>query len=94
MVRAIAKSLDMVVSFIIGYASDASRSRFGRRLPYILVGTLFAPFAMWYLAAPPPEWNLNIGAAEGTPDESGGYKPYGEVRPSEANEPRSCGRRR
>jgi hypothetical protein len=58
-VRALAKSFDIIVSFIIGFASDKTRTPLGRRLPYIVVGSLFAPVAMWYLAAPPEEWNLN-----------------------------------
>lgn len=59
MVRALAKSLDLLVSFVIGFASDQTRTPFGRRLPYIAVGSVFAPLAMWFLAAPPAAWNLN-----------------------------------
>ena len=59
MVRAFAKALDLLVSFVIGFVSDKTRTAFGRRLPFIAVGSIFAPVAMWYLAAPPAEWNLS-----------------------------------
>ena len=59
LVRALAKAVDLLVSFIIGFVSDKTRTRFGRRLPYIAIGSIFAPLAMWFLAAPPARWNLN-----------------------------------
>ena len=59
-VEALAKALDLFVSVVVGFMSDATRTRFGRRLPYIAVGAFFAPIAMWYLAAPPDEWNLLV----------------------------------
>ena len=78
-VRAVAKAFDMAVSFVIGYASDATRTSFGRRLPFIFVGSLVAPVAMWYLAAPPPLWNLNLERAKTIVAASGGATPYEKV---------------
>lgn len=86
MVRALAKALDLIVSFVIGFASDATRTPCGRRLPYIAVGSIFAPLAMWYLAAPPPEWNLSnmLGGgrrlAEAPADVAPHYLPFAEAR--------------
>ena len=61
LIRAFAKSIDFLVAFVIGFASDqCTRTNFlGRRLPFILFGSLAAPLSMYFLAAPPAELNLN-----------------------------------
>ena len=71
-IRALAKAIDFIVSFVIGFASDQTRTPLGRRLPYILLGSLCAPIAMWALAAPPEDLNLNprIEKIEATGDQS------------------------
>ena len=78
--RAIAKAVDLGVSFIIGYASDATATSFGRRMPYIVVGSLVAPVSMWFLAAPPQQLNLNT-ATQAVTSDSSGFRPYDEVTP-------------
>lgn len=78
--RAIAKAVDLGVSFIIGYASDSTSTSFGRRMPYIIFGSLVAPVSMWFLAAPPQELNLNT-AGQDVMSDSSGYRPYNEVTP-------------
>ena len=57
-VRALAKSIDFLVAFAIGFLSDTWRSLWGRRLPFILFGSVFAPISLWALASPPPELTL------------------------------------
>ena len=71
-IRALAKAIDFIVSFVIGFASDQTRTPLGRRLPYILLGSICAPIAMWALAAPPEDLNLNprIEKIEATGDQS------------------------
>ena len=65
MVRALAKSIDLLVSFVIGFVSDNLQTPYGRRLPFILVGSVVAPFAMWFLATPPEEWSPSALPASG-----------------------------
>jgi hypothetical protein len=57
-VRALAKSIDFLVAFAIGFVSDTWRSSWGRRLPFILFGSIFAPISLWALASPPAELTL------------------------------------
>ena len=50
-----------IISLIVGTYSDHSRSRFGKRRPYILVGTILTiPFLLWlaYLGTLPPSLQL------------------------------------
>jgi Na+/melibiose symporter-like transporter len=85
-VRALAKSIDFLVSFIVGYASDNWRTRWGRRLPYIVLGSLVAPIAMLALADPPrsseageAEMAAAATAAAKAAAGLGGYMPFAEV---------------
>ena len=52
--------------------SDITRTAMGRRMPFIVVGSIFAPIAMYYLAAPPAWLNLNVHLSQ-----SDGEQPVG-----------------
>lgn len=45
---------DAFADQLIGYWSDATRSRFGRRKPWIAFGAVVASAGSWYLYTPPP----------------------------------------
>ena len=49
----ISRACDAVSDPLIGYLSDATRSRLGRRKPWIAVGTLITALALWEVVAPP-----------------------------------------
>ncbi|MGD9054441.1 MAG: MFS transporter, partial [Desulfobacterales bacterium] len=44
---------DAVTDPAIGYISDRTRTRFGRRRPYIAIGSLFVVLSMYLLFSPP-----------------------------------------
>ena len=51
---------DAVTDPIMGTLSDRTRSRFGRRRPYIMLGSLFIAIALFFLFNPPAvsaRWN-------------------------------------
>ncbi|HBH30456.1 MAG TPA: MFS transporter, partial [Desulfofustis sp.] len=45
---------DAITDPVIGYLSDRTSTRFGRRRPYILVGSILVAFSMLLLFNPPP----------------------------------------
>ena len=51
-VLALARVLDCVLDPLIGYASDRTRSRFGRRKPWIVGGALLSSVAAFFLFRP------------------------------------------
>ncbi len=55
LVLVIARVFDGITDPLIGYLSDRYRSRFGRRKPWLLVGSLLAVVACWQLYIPPDE---------------------------------------
>lgn len=57
-VLALARVLDCVLDPVIGFASDRTRSRFGRRKPWIVAGAVLSSVAAFYLFRPAP----NTGA--------------------------------
>ncbi len=52
MVLALARVLDCVLDPVIGYASDRTRSRFGRRKPWIVAGAAVSSVAAYFLFRP------------------------------------------
>jgi Na+/melibiose symporter-like transporter len=51
-VLALARVLDCVLDPVIGFASDRTRSRYGRRKPWILAGALLSSVAAFFLFRP------------------------------------------
>ncbi len=58
----ISRAINILIGLPIGYLSDRTRSRWGRRLPYVMGGALFLPFFFILLWTPPEAhesiWNL------------------------------------
>ena len=50
---ALVRVLDVLTDPLIGYLSDHTRGRFGRRKPWILAGALISALAIWKLYMPP-----------------------------------------
>jgi maltose/moltooligosaccharide transporter len=50
--------LALTLTPLVGYMSDRTRTRFGRRIPYLLVG---APLAALFLALIPLGWSVSLG---------------------------------
>ncbi|HEX3407413.1 MAG TPA: MFS transporter, partial [Caulobacteraceae bacterium] len=49
----VSRSLDVIVDPLIGYLSDHTRGRLGRRKPWVLAGALLTMVSAWFLFAPP-----------------------------------------
>ncbi len=52
-VLVVSRVFDAVTDPVIGYLSDRYRSRWGKRKPWLLVGSLIAVVACWFLYVPP-----------------------------------------
>src|ERR1700674_3278096 len=50
---ALARSLDAISDPVVGWFSDRTRTRWGRRRPYIFVGAPLCAVAFWALMSPP-----------------------------------------
>lgn len=50
----VSRSLDVVVDPLIGYLSDHTGGRLGRRKPWVVAGGLLTMVSAWLLFAPPP----------------------------------------
>jgi GPH family glycoside/pentoside/hexuronide:cation symporter len=59
----LSKLADAVIDVAIGLASDRTRSRFGRRKPYLAAGALLSTIAFVMLFSPPAA--LSLGASQG-----------------------------
>ncbi len=59
---ALARGLDAITDPMVGWASDRTRSRFGRRKPWIAFGVPFSALLFYALFAP-PAWLAPRGAA-------------------------------
>ncbi|MDJ0653337.1 MAG: MFS transporter [Xanthomonadales bacterium] len=53
MVLVVSRIFDAITDPIIGYLSDRYRTRWGRRKPWLVSGSLVAVVACWYLYVPP-----------------------------------------
>ena len=53
---ALSRISDVVTDPLIGYLSDKWKTRWGRRKPWVLVGTPIFALGMWFLFAPPFEF--------------------------------------
>lgn len=62
LMTAVARSFDAITDPFMGWLSDRTRSRWGRRLPYIAAGTIPAALTYWLFLTPPPSMN-GSGAA-------------------------------
>lgn len=63
LVLLLSRTFDAVSDPLIGYGSDATRSRLGRRKPWIVVGALLAGCAIWNLARPDLDANVVLQLA-------------------------------
>ncbi len=54
---ALSRISDVVTDPLIGYLSDKWKTRWGRRKPWVLVGTPIFALGMWFLFAPPFEFS-------------------------------------
>ena len=54
---ALSRISDVVTDPLIGYLSDRWKTRWGRRKPWVLVGTPIFALGMWYLFIPPFEFS-------------------------------------
>ncbi|MBS1107266.1 MAG: transporter, partial [Deltaproteobacteria bacterium] len=55
---AAARALDALSDPLVGWLSDRSRSRFGRRQPFIALGAPICALAFYALFAPPPTMDV------------------------------------
>lgn len=53
LVTALARAFDAITDPFMGWLSDRTRSRWGRRLPYIAAGTVPAAVTFWLFLSPP-----------------------------------------
>lgn len=51
----VARLWDIVTDPLIGALSDRTRSRFGRRRPWLVAGTPLAMAGLWFMFVPPPD---------------------------------------
>ncbi|MCD6282014.1 MFS transporter [bacterium] len=58
LVLALGAVVSAVLQLTIGFVSDSSESRYGRRKPYILIGALASTAAVFYLVEAPGYWHL------------------------------------
>ncbi|MDZ4374208.1 MAG: MFS transporter [Phenylobacterium sp.] len=56
---AASKLFDTAVDPLIGMASDRTKSRWGRRRPYILIGTILAVSSFWFMFSMPIAADMN-----------------------------------
>ncbi len=58
----VSQAIDIGIALPIGFLSDRTHTRWGRRLPYIVCGAIFLPFLFIFLWIPPHSttsvWNL------------------------------------
>jgi GPH family glycoside/pentoside/hexuronide:cation symporter len=61
-VQLLTRVINLLAAMVIGYISDHTRSRWGRRLPYVLIASLLLPGLFFLLWLPPVDhqsgWNL------------------------------------
>ncbi len=62
---AIARALDAVTDPVMGWITDHTRSRWGRRKPWILVGLPFGLFFFWLMFSPPESLSRKAGPYSG-----------------------------
>ena len=67
MLRVLLKVIDVPFGFLIGYASDHTTSRWGRRLPYMAMAAPVAAVAIYLFSTPPPSLGDAGTAIQGTP---------------------------
>jgi Na+/melibiose symporter-like transporter len=58
LVAGFARLFDAITDPLIGYLSDATRSRFGPRKPWLLLGMVIGAISVYFLFQPPPESGL------------------------------------
>jgi GPH family glycoside/pentoside/hexuronide:cation symporter len=63
LVLLLSRTFDAVSDPLIGYWSDATRSRLGQRKPWIVVGAMLAGCAIWNLARPDPDASVVLQLA-------------------------------
>ena len=59
---ALARSLDAISDPIVGWISDRTRTRLGRRRPYLILGAPLCGLAFWKMLSPPEHLTGNQAA--------------------------------
>jgi GPH family glycoside/pentoside/hexuronide:cation symporter len=54
----VSRILDVLIDPLIGYLSDHTQTRIGRRKPWIIAGAMLTMVSTWFLFAPPPHPSL------------------------------------
>jgi GPH family glycoside/pentoside/hexuronide:cation symporter len=62
LVKALARAFDALTDPLMGWVTDHTRTRWGRRRPWIMLGAPFAALAFIGMFAPPPELTPNSAA--------------------------------